>query len=84
LHEGPDQIATIAINRPNVMNAFRGQTVEEMLQAMLRAGGDKNIASSCSPAPATARFAPAATNPSTRASTMAAARRACRSRNCTV
>lgn len=44
VYEERDQIATIAINRPNVMNAFRGQTVEEMLQAMLKAGWDKNIA----------------------------------------
>ena len=44
VYEERDQIATIAINRPTVMNAFRGQTVEEMLQAMLKAGWDKNIA----------------------------------------
>lgn len=37
-------IATIAINRPNVMNAFRGQTVEEMLHALMKAGWDKKIA----------------------------------------
>ena len=28
-----DSIATIAINRPEVMNAFRGRTLEEMLHA---------------------------------------------------
>jgi len=44
VYEERDQIATIAINRPDVMNAFRGQTVEEMLQAMLKAGWDKGIA----------------------------------------
>jgi len=37
-------IATIAINRPSVMNAFRGQTVEEMLHALMKAGWDKKIA----------------------------------------
>jgi len=36
VYEERDQIATIAINRPDVMNAFRGQTVEEMLAAMLK------------------------------------------------
>ena len=44
LYEERDQIAYISINRPDVMNAFRGQTVEEMLHAMLKAGWDKNIA----------------------------------------
>ena len=44
LYEERDQIAYISINRPDVMNAFRGQTVEEMLHAMMKAGWDKNIA----------------------------------------
>jgi len=44
LYEERDQIATITINRPAVMNAFRGQTVEELLQAILKAGWDKRIA----------------------------------------
>ena len=44
LYEERDQIATIAINRPAVMNAFRGQTIEEMLHAMMKAGWDKKIA----------------------------------------
>ncbi|MDO9090306.1 MAG: 1,4-dihydroxy-2-naphthoyl-CoA synthase, partial [Burkholderiaceae bacterium] len=28
-----DGVATISINRPDVMNAFRGQTVEELIHA---------------------------------------------------
>ena len=44
VYEERDQIAYISINRPDVMNAFRGQTVEEMLDAMIKAGWDKNIA----------------------------------------
>ena len=44
VYEERDQIATIAINRPGVMNAFRGQTIEEMLHAMMKAGWDKKIA----------------------------------------
>lgn len=44
LYEERDQIAYISINRPDVMNAFRGQTVEEMLHALLKSGWDKNIA----------------------------------------
>ncbi len=39
-----DAIATIAIDRPAVMNAFRGRTVEELLHAFSRAGWDKRIA----------------------------------------
>ena len=34
LYEKRDGVATITINRPRVLNAFRAETVEEMLQAM--------------------------------------------------
>ena len=44
LYEERDSIAYITINRPEVMNAFRGQTVEELLQAILHAGWKKSIA----------------------------------------
>lgn len=36
-------VATIAINRPQVMNAFRNQTVEELIQAIDTAGWDSDI-----------------------------------------
>lgn len=38
-----DGVATIAIDRPKVMNAFRGQTCEELLHAFNRAGWDKAV-----------------------------------------
>jgi enoyl-CoA hydratase/carnithine racemase len=44
LYEERDSIAYITINRPEVMNAFRGQTVEELLHAILHAGWKKSIA----------------------------------------
>ena len=44
LYTEENSVATIAINRPTVMNAFRGQTVEELLHALQRAGWDKKIA----------------------------------------
>lgn len=44
LFEIREQIAYISINRPEVMNAFRGQTVEELVHAVLKAGWDKNVA----------------------------------------
>ncbi|WP_428249538.1 enoyl-CoA hydratase-related protein [Ferrovibrio sp.] len=37
--------AWIIINRPKVYNAFRGRTVEELIQAFQIAGNDKNVAS---------------------------------------
>ena len=37
-------VATITINRPEVMNAFRGRTCEELIEAFQRAGWDKNVA----------------------------------------
>src|SRR5260370_6693434 len=43
LYEKRDGIATITINRPKVLNAFRGETVEEMLAAMRDAEGDAEI-----------------------------------------
>src|SRR4051794_41444893 len=43
LYEKRDGIATITINRPEVLNAFRAATVEEMLQAMRDAEEDRDI-----------------------------------------
>lgn len=43
LHSEKDGVAYITINRPEVMNAFRGQTVEELIQAIGKAGWDKKI-----------------------------------------
>ncbi len=36
-------VAHITINRPQVMNAFRGQTCEELIRAFNKAGWDKSI-----------------------------------------
>ena len=38
-----DGIAHITINRPQVMNAFRGRTCEELIDAFNRAGWDKSV-----------------------------------------
>jgi 2-ketocyclohexanecarboxyl-CoA hydrolase len=43
LFEKRDGIATITINRPGVLNAFRAKTVEEMLEAMREAEEDRGI-----------------------------------------
>ncbi len=43
LYEKRDGIATITINRPRVLNAFRAETVEEMLAAMRDAEDDRDI-----------------------------------------
>ena len=45
LYEERDSTAYISINRPQVMNAFRGQTMDELLHALMKAGWDKKIAS---------------------------------------
>ena len=44
LYEVDGGIATITINRPDKMNAFRGITCEELVDAMNRAGWDRKIA----------------------------------------
>lgn len=41
--ERPDGVAKITINRPDRYNAFRGQTVDEMIDAFQRAGWNKKI-----------------------------------------
>src|SRR5437660_6732502 len=43
LYDKRDGIATITINRPAVLNAFRAETVEEMLGAMRDAEEDEDI-----------------------------------------
>jgi naphthoate synthase len=42
-HKSPDGIAKITINRPQVRNAFRPQTVQEMMQALSDARYDEQI-----------------------------------------
>lgn len=42
-YEVRDGVATITINRPQVYNAFRSQTVEELLQALDAAAWDNSI-----------------------------------------
>ena len=43
LFESQDGVARITINRPSVMNAFRGRTCEELIHAFDRAGWDKSV-----------------------------------------
>ncbi|MEO8297778.1 MAG: enoyl-CoA hydratase-related protein [Burkholderiales bacterium] len=43
LLEKSDGVATITINRPDKLNAFRGQTVEELIHAFEDAGWDKSM-----------------------------------------
>lgn len=43
LYEVENGVATVTINRPEVMNAFRGQTCEELIQAFNTAGYDNSI-----------------------------------------
>src|SRR5260370_16339732 len=45
IYEVRKRAAWIIINRPKVYNAFRGQTLEELIQAFQIAANDRNIAS---------------------------------------
>lgn len=45
IYELRGRAAWIIINRPNVYNAFRGRTVEELIQAFNAAANDRNVAS---------------------------------------
>ena len=42
-YETKDGVATVTINRPDKYNAFRGQTCEELIHALNRAGWDNDI-----------------------------------------
>lgn len=43
VYEVADHVATITLNRPEVYNAFRGRTCEELIHAFGRAGYDRDI-----------------------------------------
>src|SRR6516162_5040451 len=43
LYQEEKGVATITINRPKVLNAFRAHTVEELIQAFLKAGWNRNV-----------------------------------------
>ncbi|MBW2291230.1 MAG: enoyl-CoA hydratase/isomerase family protein [Deltaproteobacteria bacterium] len=43
LYEVSDHVATITINRPDVYNAFRGQTCEDLIRAFGKAGYDREV-----------------------------------------
>jgi 2-ketocyclohexanecarboxyl-CoA hydrolase len=43
LYEQRDHVATITLNRPRVMNAFRARTCEELVHAFGRAGYDRDV-----------------------------------------
>ena len=43
IYEKRDGIATITINRPEVMNAFRGETVRDMIEAFRDASHDRSV-----------------------------------------
>src|SRR5258705_13453635 len=45
IYEVRDRAAWIIINRPKVYNAFRGQTLEELIQAFQIAANDRQVAS---------------------------------------
>ncbi|MBS0560527.1 MAG: 2-ketocyclohexanecarboxyl-CoA hydrolase [Proteobacteria bacterium] len=43
LFEAADGVARITINRPKVLNAFRGRTCDELIHAFNRAGWDRDV-----------------------------------------
>ena len=43
LYDVADHVATITINRPDVYNAFRAQTCEELILAFREAGADREV-----------------------------------------
>ena len=43
LYEVDDGFAVITINRPKVMNAFRSQTVDELIEAFKQAWADRSV-----------------------------------------
>jgi 1,4-dihydroxy-2-naphthoyl-CoA synthase len=58
--EVKDQVAWVTINRPRVLNAFREQTLDQMIEALKSTREDPTIA--CAVITATKRSRPAATS----------------------
>ena len=84
LYENRNGVAWITINRPDKMNSFRGQTCDEIIKALNKAGYDRSVgAIVLAGAGETAPSAPAATSLPTTATTTAAAPSACRWKSCT-
>ena len=76
-------VAYITINRPEVMNAFRGQTCDELIHALHKAGYDPEVGVIVLAGAGDRAFCTGATSPPTRANTTAGARSGCRSRSST-
>jgi 1,4-dihydroxy-2-naphthoyl-CoA synthase len=81
LYEESDEIATITINRPEKLNAFRGKTCDELIDALNRSAWDSSIGVIV--LTGAERSAPAATSRRMTAATTGAARSGCRWRRCT-
>ena len=82
LYKEEKGVATITINRPKVMNAFNAHTVEELIQAFLKAGWDKKIGVIVLTGTGDRAFCTGGDQSATSAATKAAAPTACRSRSC--
>ena len=82
LYELRGRAAWIMINRPKVYNAFRGRTVEELIQAFQLAANDKNVACVVLTGAGEKAFCTGGTNRHMKATTMVAASLACRSTSC--
>jgi len=83
LYEERDSTAYISINRPQVMNAFRGRTMDELLHAIMKAGWDKKIASIVLTGTGDRAFCTGGDQLRTQVSTTDAAPSDCRSKKCT-
>ena len=73
LFDSKDGIGRITINRPSVMNAFRGRTCEELINALNCAGWDKSVGVIVLGGAGDKAFCTGATSRRTKANTMAAA-----------
>ena len=82
LCEITEGVATLVINRPEVYNAFRPLTCEELIDAFYRAGADSSIGVIVLTGAGEKAFARGAINRLMMASTMVWAGWDCRSSNC--
>ena len=83
LYEVRNRVAWITINRPDKMNSFRGQTCDEIIKALNKAGYDREVGCIVLAGAGDRAFCTGGDQSAPTATTTAAAPSVCRWKSCT-